>query len=315
MLSTNREQLVEVAVYGEVWPAGAGYNQYQATSEGKATVGLGMAGIVFTNRVGDPAFGWEADHLEPGVSIRNRLDGPEHALHYLACIGNEAVVTSGSCTGATGVVTGAHAHIMVDFEPDAIELLAIGDRVQIRALGTGLRLLDHPDLVLHKTSPRLLDGLGCTTDADGKLRVPVVAEIPSHLMGSGAELMADYVDQDFMTGDRVQIAELGLDKLRLGDLVAVRDEDHTWGRGYYRDAISIGLIIHGDSAWTGHGPGVLDLMSSRSGAIAIELDADANIVWQLGLREPSAPIAEPGSMISSYAALAAETTEGSQGAA
>src|SRR5262252_7708913 len=94
MLKTNVGSLVEVAVHGEVWPPAAARDPYKATSEGLAAVTLGMAGICFLNRVGDPAFGWEADHLEPGVSIRNVNDGAEHALHYLACIGNDAVVTS-----------------------------------------------------------------------------------------------------------------------------------------------------------------------------------------------------------------------------
>jgi hypothetical protein len=309
MLRTNVSELVETAVCGQIWPPAAGHVQYQATSEGRATVGLGMAGISFTNRVGDPAFGWEADHLEPGVSIRNPLDGEEHALHYLACMGNDAVVTSGACAGARGVVTGEHAHVLVDFPPDSIELLAHGDRIQIRAVGTGLRLLDHPDVTLHKCSPRLLDALRCETLADGTLGVPVVAEIPSELMGSGAELMAVYVDQDFMTGDRALIAELGLDRLRLGDVVVVRDQDHTWGRGFYRGAVTIGLIIHGDSAWTGHGPGVLDLMSSRTGAITAVSDPDANIAWRLGLRDRSEIAVEPRSMTSSYA-LPAQNEKG-----
>lgn len=301
-MRTNAEHLVELAVYGEVWPPTGTYNQYKATSEGKSTVTLGMAGICYTARVGDPAFGWEADHLEPGASIRNRLDGPEHALHYLACIGNEAVVTSGLATGATGTVTGEHAHIMVDFEPEARDRLAIGDRIQIRAYGTGLRLLDHPDVRLHKCSPRLLDALRLETRPDGTLAVPVVAEIPSHLMGSGAELMADYVDQDFMTNDRAEIAAHGLDRLRLGDVVIVRDQDHSWGRGYYQGAVTIGLIIHGDSAWTGHGPGVLDLLTSRGPGIVAVSDPDANIAWRMGLREqPAASANGAERLVSSYA--------------
>src|SRR5690349_2319865 len=129
MVRTNADRLVELAVYGEVWPPNAAREPYKATSEGRSTVTLGMAGICYTARVGDPAFGWEADHLEPGVSIRNKLDGPEHALHYLACIGNDAVVTSGLATGACGTVTGEHAHIMVDFPPDSIELLGVGDKI------------------------------------------------------------------------------------------------------------------------------------------------------------------------------------------
>jgi hypothetical protein len=122
-------------------------------------------------------------------------------------------------------------------------------------------------------------------------------------MGSGAELMADYVDQDFMTGDRAEMARLGLDRLRLGDIVAVRDQDHTWGRGFYEGAVTIGLIIHGDSAWAGHGPGVLDLLSSREPRIVCTRDADANIAWRLGLRDRNAPdVREPGA-VSSYAGI------------
>src|SRR5947209_13728608 len=196
MVRTNADRLIEVSVSGEVWPPAGAQHQYKAVSEGTGTVSLGMAGVCYGVRVGDPAFGWEADHLEPGASIRNPLDGPEHALHYLACMGNDAVVTSGAAKGARGVVTGEHAHVMADFAPEEIDLLAIGDRVQIRAYGSGLRLLDHAGVQLHKCSPRLLEALRLESAPDGKLQVPVVAEIPSHLMGSGAELMADYVDQD-----------------------------------------------------------------------------------------------------------------------
>ena len=48
--------------------------------------------------------------------------------------------------------------------------------------------------------------------------------------------------------------------------------------------MTIGLIIHGDSAWTGHGPGVLDLLSSRTGRDRHGSDPDANIAWRMGLR-------------------------------
>ncbi len=284
-MRTNAEQLVEVSVYGEVWPPTGHMSQYKATSEGRSTASLGMAGICYSARVGDRAFGWEADHLEPGVSIRSKLDGPEHAQHNQACMGNKAVITSGlAASGAVGIVTGGtrphHDRLPAGA---SLERLAVGDRIQIRSYGTGLKLLDHPEVRLHKCSPRLIEALNLTTNADGTLSVPVVTEIPTHLMGSGAELMADYVDQDFMTNDRAEIERLGLDKLRLGDIVAVRDQDHTWGRGYYAGAVTIGLIIHGDSAWTGHGPGVLDLLTSRGPAIVPVLDPEANIAWRMGI--------------------------------
>jgi hypothetical protein len=302
MLRTNASQLVEFAVHGRVWPARGDDVDYRTTSGGRGATHVGMAGICFTHRCGDPAFGWEADHLEPGVSIRHPDDGDEHALHYLACMGNEAIVTNGAAAGARGTVTGEHAHILVDFNPDEIEMLGVGDSIMIRSHGTGLKLLDHPDVICHKLSPRLLETLDLATDAAGKLEVGVVAEIPSHLMGSGAELMADYVDQDFMTGDREEIAELGLDRLRLGDIVAVRDEDHGWGRGFLPGAVTIGLIIHGDSAWTGHGPGVLDLLSSRSGAIVPRRAPDQNIAFGLGLRTAEElAVHRPGAHVSSYA--------------
>jgi hypothetical protein len=302
MLRTNASQLVEFAVHGRVWPARGDALDYRTTSGGHGATHVGQAGICFTHRIGDPAFGWEADHLEPGVSIRHPDDGDEHALHYLACMGNEAIVTGGAAVGARGTVTGEHAHILIDFPPEEIELLAIGDPIMIRSIGTGLKLLDHPDVICHKVSPRLLEALDLDTNADGKLEIGVVTEIPSHLMGSGAELMADYVDQDFMTGDREEIAELGLDRLRLGDIVAVRDQDHGWGRGFLPGAITIGLIIHGDSAWTGHGPGVLDLFSSRSGAIAPRPAPDQNIAQRLGLRTPEElAVHQPGAHVSSYA--------------
>ena len=302
MVKTNAAQLVEFAVHGRVWPVRGDPGDYRTTAGGRGATHVGMAGICFTHRCGDPAFGWEADHLEPGVSIRHPDDGDEHALHYLACMGNEATITSGACVGARGIVTGEHAHVLVDFQPDEIELLGVGDEILIHSIGTGLKLLDHPDVITHKLSPHLFETLDLETNADGKLEVGVVAEIPSHLMGSGAELMADYVDQDFMTGDREEIAERGLDRLRLGDIVAVRDEDHGWGRGFHPGAVTIGLIIHGDSAWTGHGPGVLDLLSSRSGSIVPRPAPDQNIALGLGMRTADEfAVHQPGAHVSSYA--------------
>ncbi len=59
-------------------------------------------------------------------------------------------------------------------------------------------------------------------------------------MGSGAELGADYVDQDMMSNDRETLAKLGLDDLRIGDILAIKDHDHTMNRGYREGAVTIG---------------------------------------------------------------------------
>lgn len=282
MIRTNREQLVEMAVGGEVWPA-ALRAPYRPNAQGIARIFMGTAGVITNARVGDTAYGWAADHVEPAVSIRNKQDGPEHALHYLACIGNTAIMTSGEAKGARGVVTGEHAHIMVDFAPDVLEQICIGDQVLIRAIGMGLEMLDYPDISVRKMSPELFDALRIEELGEGRIRVPVAAEIPGYLMGSGAELGADYVDQDMMTNDRQTLAELGLDQLRIGDILAVRDHDHTQNRGYREGAITIGIINHADSFMTGHGPGVMDLLSCATANIEPVIDKRANLAVYLGI--------------------------------
>ena len=183
--------------------------------------------MIINARVGDPAYGWAADHVEPAVSIRNREDGPEHALHYLACIGNTATMTSGEAKGARGVVTGEHAHILIDFEPEVLEQICIGDQVLIRAVGMGLEMLDYPGHIGAQDEPRAVRRAAHRGawrrphPGAGRRRDPRLPD------GLGAELGADYVDQDMMTNDRQTLAELGLDQLRIGDILAVRDHDHT----------------------------------------------------------------------------------------
>ena len=75
-----------------------------------------------------------------------------------------------------------------------------------------------------------------------------------------------------MTNDRQTLAELGLDQLRIGDILAVRDHDHTQNRGYREGAITIGIINHADSFMTGHGPGVMDLLSCATAKIEPVID-------------------------------------------
>lgn len=284
MVRTNRDQLVEMAVGGEAWPPRFA-SPYRPNAQGESKVFMGVAGIILNARVGDPAYGWAADHVEPGVSIRNREDGPEHALHYLACIGNRAVVTSGMAKGEWGHVTGEHAHIMVDFEPEVMERICIGDQILIRAVGIGLEMLDYPDIAVRKLDPDLFEKLRIEDTGGGRIRIPVAAEIPPYLMGSGAELGADYVDQDMMSNDRETLAELGLDDLRIGDILAIRDHDHTINRGYREGAVTIGLINHADSYMTGHGPGVMDILSCSTGKIEFYVDTEnrPNLANYLGI--------------------------------
>ncbi len=284
-VASNRDALVEMAVCGFVSQPALRPGGYVHHPDGRGEMLPGMFGIAFNARVGDRAFGWAGDHVEPGVSIAHPDERADFALHYLSCIGNEAVVTSGLAKGATGTVTGEHARLLVDFEPDILERLNIGDAIQIRAHGRGLAFDGLPGIDVKKTSPRLLDALGLERRDDGTLVVPVAMELPIRIMGSGAELNSEYVDQDLMSGDRALMAELGVDRMRLGDLIGIRHADHRFGRSYREGAVTIALCIHGDSVMTGHGPGILTLMSAVGGELDFRIDPGANIASLLGIGE------------------------------
>ncbi|MBI4277948.1 MAG: DUF4438 domain-containing protein [Armatimonadetes bacterium] len=286
MLRTNRDRLPVISLIAEVAPPTLDRNVYVPDREGRAFLGVGMGGIVYNVRVGDPACGWAAaDHIEPAVSVSITGDDPRRALDFLACVGDEAVVVAGMAKGGRGVVTGKHARVIIDFPDAVLEQLAVGDRILIKTWGTGLALLDHPDVRLKCCSPRFLDAMGITEGPDGRLRVPVAATIPAEMMGSGMELPADYVDCDLMSGDWATYAAHGLDRLRLGDLVAIQDQDHSGWRGYRKGAVTIGIVIHGDSPRPGHGPGIGTVMTSPSGRIEPVMDDRANLATMLGLRE------------------------------
>ena len=280
-LRWNFDDLVEMAVTGQVSQP-ALRRGYSPRPDGVGVVLPGMAGIAYNARVGDKAFGWAADHVEPGVSIANPDERADFALHYLTCIGNEAEVVTGLARGARGVVTGEHARLLVDFAPDVLEQMTVGDTVQIRARGRGLLLEGHPDLEFKKTSPALADALGLRIE-DGRVSCPVAMEIPARVMGSGAELNAEFVDQDLMSGDRALMAELGLDRMRLGDLIGIRDVDHRFGRSWREGWVAVCLCIHGDSVMTGHGPGILTLIAGPADALDFHIDPGANIASALGI--------------------------------
>lgn len=284
MPRTNSADLVCMGVTGFISAPTLERTTYRPDTEGLGTVLIGMSGVVYNARVGDPAYGWAGDHVEPGASIAHPNSDIDHAMHYLTCIGNEAIVTSGLARGARGIVTGEHARLLVDFPPDVLEQLCIGDGIMIKTHGRGLRFLDCPGVLPKKAGPNLIEAWGLEVSAAGKLRVPVVGRIPAHIMGSGAELTPEFVDQDLMTGDRAALAEYGIDQLKLGDLVAVMDTDHRYGRGYRPGGVTIGLIMHGDSVMTGHGPGCQDLLVCADGEIEPVIDPSANIARLLGIR-------------------------------
>ena len=294
MIKTNLEKIVKISVIGEVVSPVVGDAVYKISADGEPLVLPGVGGITYNIRVGDVATGWMADHVEPGVSVENRVtdrrfpNGQSRALNVLSCVGNEATVVGGDAKGDKGVVVGKHGgieHVMVDFQPETMEKLVIEDKVMIKAYGVGLRLLDLPDVKLFNVSPEFLEAVDPAI-RDGKLEVPVTHTIPAAIMGSG--LGRSHVasgDYDITMFCEATCEEYGLEDLRFGDLVAILDADHSYGRIYRRGAVSVGIVTHSDCVVAGHGPGVTTLFTSKTGAIKPVIDPGANIAKLMKLRD------------------------------
>jgi hypothetical protein len=282
-LATNEARLIEQSVLGEVSPP-VSRGTWRVTPSGVPTMLPGVGGITYNCKVGDSALDWAADHVEPGVSIKTQNELANAALNTLACVGNVARVVSGDAKGAEGVVTGKHGgieHVLVDFPDSALTTLAIGDKVQVRARGLGLKIVDMPHIALMNLTPELLARMAPERDAD-RLKVRVTHCIPAALMGSGLGQMHTFSgDYDVQLFDDAAVREHGLDDLRLGDLVAIHDADHTFGRIYMSGAVSIGVVVHSCCTTAGHGPGITSLMSSREGKIVPVIERSANIAVYL----------------------------------
>lgn len=283
MLEINKDKLVMQSVQGEISHPPSGQLPYRLDREGKGHNIPGTGGITYNVRIGDPAFGWIGDHIEPGVSIKindcNRIN-ENYGLSLLACIGNIARVVSGEAKAAQGYVTGLHYginHVMIDFSEEDMEKLKIGDEILIKSFGQGLSILNYPNIKVFNIDPNLFIELGIE-DKDNKLNVPVVAKIPGYIMGSGIGASTVALgDWDITTGDKEIIKKFQIDKLKLGDLVYLDNCDNTYGREYITGAGSIGIIVHSDCIKMGHGPGVTTISSSKNGEINPVIDSSANI--------------------------------------
>lgn len=279
MIRTNKENLVIQSAMGEIaHPRKVSY--YQMSQAGTVEHLPGIGAITYNVGIGDSVYGWAVDHMEPGVSIRHPEDIENTAMLTLACMGNEAKVISGDGKGMKGYVIGTHGgrdNTIIHFDKNELDALAIGDKIQIKTHGLGLKLLDYPEIKAMSIDPYVLEAMDIK-ELDGGIEVPVVAEVPAYLMGSGMGAETSYKgDYDIMTGDKEEIKRLGLDKLRFGDFVLLRDCDNTYGRGYLRGAVTIGMVIHSDCVWAGHGPGVVTILSSKNTSIYPRITEKANI--------------------------------------
>ena len=76
----------------------------------------------------------------------------------------------------------------------------------------------------------------------------------------------------------MKLRNLGLDQLRFGDFVLIKDTDCSFGLGgYLPGAVSIGVVIHSDCIKNGHGPGISIVMTSKKAVIEGKIDKKANV--------------------------------------
>ncbi|MBI1820887.1 MAG: DUF4438 domain-containing protein [Nitrospirae bacterium] len=289
MLRTNKDHLIEFAVQGTVQhPKSYGW---ELGRDGKSYMLPTVGGITYNVKIGDSVYGWEGDHIEPGASIthdsQKLTQDPNRSLNSFSCIGNRVTVLTGAAKRRQGTVIGHHGgveHVLIDFDDKTLSQLTYDDKMLIRANGQGLKLLDYPGISVFSLSPELFEKLGISSSRDKRLSVPVTAVVPGKLMGSGLGHSDIFKgDYDIQSSDRNALKELGLNQLKFGDLIAIMDHDSSYGWCYKEGAVSIGVVVHGDSYLAGHGPGVQTILTSPTGEIVPKIAPNANIGFYLKL--------------------------------
>ncbi len=285
MLQTNIDKLVCQSVIGEITSPLSSANPYSVNPDGRPDIYPGVGGITYNFRIGDKACGLFGDHVEPGVSISNLTmfrgqPGPNMALNHYSCVGNIAKVITGEAKGETGRVTGKHGgieHVLLDFTPEVLEELVIGDKIQIKAFGCGLQI-NKPGIKVMNLAPELFAAMAIDETSDGRLGVKVTHTIPAKIMGSGIGATHSHGgDYDIQLFDKPTVEEYDLDNLRIGDIVAITDADATFGRIYKSGGVVIAVIVHSNCVLAGHGPGAMIAMSSKDGLIEPIINPDANL--------------------------------------
>ncbi len=281
MIRTNEKKLVMQAVQGKIAP-GVEWYPFEISHEGELFVAPSTGSITYNVKVGDSAFGWAADHVEPAVSSIS-VETDKHAIRgysFLPCLGNEVIVVSGKSKGAKGTVTGKHGgveHVLIDFADKVLNNLNFDDKFLIKTYGQGMILEDYPDIHIENIDPLVLKKWNIR-EKKGVIEVPVTTIVPAKLMGSGiGSLGTTRGDYDITTQDPKEVAKYGIDKIRVGDFVAITDADNRYGRSWKGGAVSIGIVVHCDSYLAGHGPGVMTLLTSKKPLIVPVIDKKANI--------------------------------------
>jgi hypothetical protein len=271
-LRTNATGLVRKTLTGTITHPRLGALPYRIGTDGRPYVPTGEGGIAYGIGPGSPVFGWAADHLEPGATIAHPDHRANTALSAFSCLGNEAwadvggEIAAGTVVGSRGEAGG----VFVWFPEDVLRKLAPGDRVTVRAVGVGLSFLDYPEVVVHRLDPRLVSEI---VAAEGDALVArVKAVVPPWLLGNGVGRPAATWEVDIQSDDVDEIRRHGLTDLCIGDVVALTDWEAITVHGRRPGAVTIGVVVHGDSPQPGHGPGIQPVLSDRQGQLRFTVD-------------------------------------------
>ena len=289
-IRTNENRLVKIAVQGRIANA-AQWADFELAHDGRPFALPSTGGIVYNVKTGDNAFEWEGDHIEPGVSVvldeEKRSSRANMGFNFLACVGNTARVVSGDVKGRKGIVTGHHGgveHVTVDFDDATLAKLSLDDKILIEGCGQGLKPVDFPGIKIYNLDPAVFHKLPLRVLPGHKLEAGVTTIVPAELMGSGmGHNNIGTGDCDIMTHDPEAVKRYRLDKICLGDFVAITNHDHSYGRTYRQGAVTVGIVVHSNSALAGHGPGVSTVMTSADGHLRPVMDASANLARMLGI--------------------------------
>jgi hypothetical protein len=286
---TNKDRLLEVALMGEITHSAVAPS-YTTGWDNTPKLGIGRGGIVYNVKVGDMCFGWAmGEKVEPGVSADGVGEEPQKgAFRNLSCIGNKARVVDGEAKGGWGTVVGKVGylpgrghHVVIHFDEETLGKLVIGDKVQIKAFGLGLELSDYPGVRVISCSPVLLEAMGLEEDG-GRLVIPVAKAVPAEYVGQGhGGSPPEASSWDVQTQSPDAVADLK--DVRFGDIVLLEDILSAWGRGYYKGAVTVGIVSCGPSEALGQGIGVTTLLTCKEGEIEAKLDSDANLKKLLDL--------------------------------
>jgi len=279
-MKTNEEKLVMHSIQGKVRHPVMKLPGYRVGSDGTSRIVPATGSITYNFKIGDSCMGILGDHVEPGVSTKNSDEMEDAAYNTFACVGNVAKIITGEGKGDEGFVTGKHGgadHVMCYFSAATLEKLTLDDKILIKAFGSGLALSDYPGITCLNFDPRLLEKMNIKEN-DGFIEIGVTHIIPAKLMGSGLGMSSMYQgDYDIMSRDESAYKEFNLDTLRFGDIVYIKDHHNAYGPDYTENAGTVGVIIHGDSYISGHGPGMTVLMTGLNNVIRPFIDKEANL--------------------------------------